>query len=90
MPKSKHRRGGKARPRAHQTSPPPTNPPASAPWIGPTAVGLLLAGLVVIVLGYLPPVQQVAGSWPPFGTNNGLVFGFAFIIGGFLLLTRWR
>lgn len=90
MPKSKNHRKGKARPRAYETAPPPKNPPASPTWLAPTAVGLLLAGLVVIVLGYLDPVQRVVGTWPPFGTNNGLVFGFVLIIAGFGFLTRWR
>jgi hypothetical protein len=87
MPQSKHRRKGRQRPRAHQTVPPPKNPLPSAPWLAPLAVGLLVAGVAVILLGYLF-LQDV--GWPIFGPNWGLVAGFALIIGGFLLLTRWR
>lgn len=87
MPQSKHRRKGRQRPRAHQTAPPPRNPVPSAPWLAPLAVALLVAGVAVILLGYLF-LQDV--TWPIFGPNWGLVAGFALIIAGFLLLTRWR
>jgi hypothetical protein len=90
MPQSKHSRKGKPRPRAYEVAPPPKNPPASPTWLGPTAVGLLIAGVVVIVVGYLPPVQDLTASWPPLGANNALVFGFLLIIGGFALLTKLR
>jgi hypothetical protein len=87
MPQSKHRRKGKQRPRAHQTAPPPKNPLPSAPWLAPLAVGLLVGGVVVILLGYLF-LSDV--NWPIFGPNWGLVAGFALIIAGFVVLTRWR
>jgi hypothetical protein len=90
MPKSKHSRKGKARPRAHQTVPPVHNPEPSGTWVGPTALGLLVGGVVIILVGYLPVVSQVIESWPPFGANNGLVLGFLLIIAGFVTLTRWR
>lgn len=87
MPESKHRRKGRQRPRAHQTAPPPKNPTPSAPWVPALGVGLLIAGVAVILLGYL----LLSGvNWPIFGANWGLVAGFALLIAGFVVLTRWR
>jgi hypothetical protein len=90
MPKSKHHRKGKTRPRAHQTAPPPRNPEPSPTWVPATALGLLVGGVVVIVLGYLPAISERIQTWPPLGANNGLVLGFVLIIAGFVFLTRWR
>lgn len=90
MPKSKHRRKGRPRPRAHETVPPPQNPPRSPSWVPATGVGLLLTGVVVILLGYLPPVNDAISSWPPLYGNWGLVLGFVLLAGGFGFLTRWR
>lgn len=87
MPESKHRRKGRQRPRAHQTAPPPKNPMPSAPWVPALGVGLLIAGVAVILLGYLL-LSEV--NWPIFGANWGLVAGFVLLIGGFVVLTRWR
>jgi hypothetical protein len=89
MPKSKHSRKGKARPRAYQTVEPPRNPTPSEPWVPAVGVGLLIAGIVVILLGYTL-LNDVTGGWPIFGPNWGLVAGFALLIAGFVLLTRWR
>lgn len=89
MPQSKHRRKGKQRPRAHQTVEPPRNPVPSPPWVAATGVGLLIAGIVVILLGYLV-LNEVTGNWPIFGANWGLVSGFVLLIVGFVFLTRWR
>jgi hypothetical protein len=90
MPQSKHRRKGKQRPRAHQTAPPARNAPSSPTWVPTVGVGLLLAGIVVIVLGYLPVIADRIATWPPLGPNNGLVLGFVLLIAGFVFLTRWR
>lgn len=89
MPKSKHNRKGRARPRAQRTTPPPRNPEPSPPWVAPTGVGLLVAGIAVILLGYLV-LNEVSAAWPIFGPNWGLVSGFVLLIAGFGLLTRWR
>jgi hypothetical protein len=87
MPQSKHRRKGKQRPRAHQTAPPAKNPTPSAPWVPAVGVGLLVGGVAVILLGYLL-LEDV--NWPIFGPNWGLVAGFAMLIAGFVVMTRWR
>jgi hypothetical protein len=90
MPKSKHRRHGKVRKREFQTHAPERNPEPSAPWVPTAGVALLLAGLVVIILGYLPAIQNVTRSWPVLGANWSLVGGFTLLIAGFAFLTRWR
>jgi hypothetical protein len=57
-------------------------------WLAPTMVALFVIGLAYIVVFY------VAGSQVPVMKDlNALVnvgIGFAFIIGGFILSTRWR
>lgn len=90
MPKSKHRRKGKARPRAYQTTPPVKNPDPAPSWIPATGVGLLVGGVVIIILGYLPAVADAVATWPPLGPNNFLILGFLVMIAGFVVLTRWR
>lgn len=90
MPQSKHRRKGRARPRAYQTSPPEKNPEPSPPWLAGTAAGLLVAGVAVILLGYLPAVNRFMTGWPLLAQNWGLVGGFVLLTIGFLMLTRWR
>jgi hypothetical protein len=90
MPKSKHRRGGRNRPREHQTHAPQHNPPPSPAWVPKVGAGLLVAGVLIILLGYLPAVQSVTAAWIWPGTNWGLVGGFLVIAVGFGFLTRWR
>jgi hypothetical protein len=59
----------------------------SAPWVGPAIVACLIIGLAWIVVFYTTqngiPGLSALGSW-------NLVVGFAFIIGGVTLSTRWR
>ena len=90
MPESKHRRGGTNRPRARHTHPPEKKPAPSPAWIPRAGVALLLAGVVVILLGYAPPVAEAMRSWPPFGSNWSLVVGFVLLAAGLGFLTRWR
>ena len=90
MPESKHRRKGRSRPRAFETAPPEKNPEPSPTWVPATGVGLLLAGVVVILLGYLPPINEMMATWPLFQANWGLIGGFLMIIVGFGFLTRWQ
>jgi hypothetical protein len=69
-----------------------TPPPKSAKskvsprWLAPTMVGCLLIGLAWISTFYISseklPIQALA-SW-------NLVIGFAFIIAGVVLSTRWH
>jgi len=59
----------------------------SAPWVGPTIAVCLVVGLAWIVVYYLSqgsiPGISALGAWT-------LVVGFAFIIVGVVLSTRWR
>ena len=91
MPESKHRRKGQNRPRPKtvekaQEAPRPT---ASSPWVPRVGGGLLAGGLVVILLGYLEPVQDLTSGFP-LAPNFPLVFGFVMLSVGFAVLTRWR
>jgi cell division protein CrgA len=70
-----------------------TPPPRSAKskvsprWLAPTMIFCLLFGLVWIAVFYVTsgtvPVQSALGNW-------NLLIGFAFIITGVGLSTRWR
>jgi hypothetical protein len=78
MPKSRSKR------RRYQPPPRP-KPKPSPPWVGPTIVVCLLAGLIYILLFYmdiLPPFVDDLG-------NVNLAIGFAPLIVGLLLATRW-
>jgi hypothetical protein len=59
----------------------------SPPWVGPTIAACLVIGLAWIAVYYLTqdslPGMSALGAW-------NLVVGFAFIIGGLALATRWR
>jgi hypothetical protein len=71
------------------TPPPPktTARKVSAAWVGPAIVICLVFGLAWIVVYYLSqgsiPGLATLGAW-------NLVIGFAFIIVGVTLATRWR
>ncbi len=64
--------------------------PAPAPtprWWVPVMLGLMIAGLLWIVVFYLSGVAQL--PVPALGAWN-LGVGFALIIAGFAMTTRWR
>jgi len=69
-------------------TPPPRAAKAkvSPQWLAPTMVGAFLVGLVWIIVFYVS-----SESWPvgAIGAWN-LVVGFAFLIGGLGLATKWR
>jgi Cell division protein CrgA len=71
------------------TPPPPKSArrKVSPPWFGPAIVACLVIGLAWIVVFYTTqdgvPGMSALGSW-------NLVVGFAFIIAGVTLSTRWR
>jgi len=83
VPKSRVRK------RTVYTPPPPKSRrrKVSAPWVGPTIVVCLILGLTWIVAYYITngsfPGMSALGAW-------NLVVGFAFIIAGVTLSTRWR
>ncbi|HEY6784863.1 MAG TPA: cell division protein CrgA [Gemmatimonadales bacterium] len=79
MPRSKAKR------RRYQ--PPPRKKPKPSPkWFGILILGLMFAGVAVIVLNYLglmPGTQHQA-------TNFWLLSGLVGIALGFILATQWR
>jgi Cell division protein CrgA len=69
-------------------TPPPSRAKSkvSPRWLVPTMVGCLIVGLAWIALYYITGGQlpvQAFGAW-------NLAVGFALIIGGVALSTRWR
>lgn len=55
-------------------------------WLVPTAVSLLIIGLLWILVFYTIP----GGRWPLDIGNYNLAVGFAFMTGGMIVLTRWK
>ncbi|HEY7324296.1 MAG TPA: cell division protein CrgA [Streptosporangiaceae bacterium] len=69
------------------TPPPRAAKAAVSPrWLAPAMVGAFLVGLVWIIVFYVS-----SQSWPvaAIGAWN-LVVGFAFLVGGLVLATKWR
>jgi hypothetical protein len=82
MPKSR------VRAKAVYTPPPRrTKSKSSARWVVPAMLTCLIFGLIWIALYYITsgstPLQSALGAW-------NLVVGFAFIIVGVGLSTKWR
>jgi hypothetical protein len=81
VPESKNRK------KAGYTPPPTASGPQVSPrWLVPVMLGLMVLGLVWIVVTYIMkseyPVPGI-GQW-------NLAIGFALILAGFTLTTRWR
>jgi len=72
-------------------TPPPTRSPkrkVSPAWLAPTMIACLLVGLAWIALYYVTgggdmPVLRVLNGW-------NLLIGFALIIAGVVLATKWH
>lgn len=83
MPESKRRK-------KKATSTPPTTTPAevkeSPRWWVPTAVVLMVVGMLWVVVTY---IVQAAGPIPGIGNLN-LGIGFVVLLVGFLMTLRWR
>lgn len=90
MPESKHRRKNKTRKRPRHVTPKQSAPPPSPAWVPRLGVALLAVGVVVIVLGYVPVVQESLSGLPVLAGNWTLVVGFVMLTAGFGVLTRWR
>lgn len=90
MPESKHRRKNKNRPRPRHVEAPVRKPEPSPSWVPVTGVTLLVLGVVIIIIGYIDPVQRLTAGWPPFQSNWPLVAGFVLLSAGFGFMTRWR
>lgn len=81
MPESKRRK------KPTYTPPPAAKESQANPqWLVPTMLALMIAGLVWVVVTYISrsewPIPDI-GSW-------NLAIGFALIIAGFTLTTRWK
>ena len=83
MPKSRVRKSS-------VYTPPPSRSPrraVSPAWLAPTMIVSLVLGLVWISLYYVTqadmPVLRTLGGW-------NLVIGFALIVWGVILATRWH
>ena len=70
-------------------TPPPTKAPVrvgSPRWLVPAMLALFIIGLLWIVIFYISqtdyPIEAI-GNW-------NMAVGCAFIIGGFMLATRWK
>jgi hypothetical protein len=71
-------------------TPPPSRSPkraVSPPWLVPTMLACFLLGLAWIALYY---VTNGGPSWLSPLTGWNLVCGFALIVVGVVLATRWR
>lgn len=81
MPKSRVRKT------AVYTPPPRTaKAKVSPPWLLPTMLGCLIFGLVWIVIFYVSQQTLPIGAIKAWN----LVVGFAFVVTGLGLATRWR
>jgi len=85
VPESRIRR---KRPSAAPAGPatPASGPRPSPRWWVPVMLGLMVAGLVWIVVFYLSSSEYPV---PGIGAGN-LAAGFALILVGFAMTTRWR
>jgi hypothetical protein len=93
VPESRIRR------KAAYTPPPKPSggPKANPPWFVPVMLGLMVLGLMWIVVFYVSQGQYPIPSLPlpgrdePWEVGNwNLVIGFAFVLAGFAMTTRWR
>ena len=61
-------------------------PPPNPTWFVPVMLGLMIIGLLWVVVFYLSNGQWPVSAWH----NWNLLIGFAFIVAGFIMTTRWR
>jgi hypothetical protein len=90
MPESRHTRGGRRRTRTQRQRAPEQRPAPSPRWVGPTGIGLVSGGAVVLLLGNLPAIADLTRGLPALGSNWTLVVGIGLVTAGFVLLMRWR
>ena len=90
MPQSRHTRGGKRRVKPQRQRAPERKPDPSPSWVGPTGIGMVVAGAVVLLLGNLPAIADLLRGLPGLGANWALIVGIVSVAGGFGLLMRWR
>ncbi len=83
MPESRIRRKAAYTPPKPKSEGPKTNPR----WFVPVMVGLLVLGLAWIVVYYVSQEKYPIPGLPGWGN---LVIGFAILMTGFGMTTRWR
>lgn len=81
MPESKRRKK-----KSTYTPPPPPKPKENPRWWVPTAIVLMVVGMLWVVVTYL---INAAGPIPGIGQWN-LAVGFGVLLAGFLMTLRWR
>ncbi len=87
MPESKSRKKQVRKAAKSQTPQEPKPQSGNPQWLVPTMLGLMLLGLVWIVVFYLSGTNRL--PIPAIGAWN-LAIGFAMILAGFTLTTRWK
>lgn len=75
MPKSRSKRSS-------YRPPAPARPEPSPRWLPPLGLGLIGAGILIIILNYFIPGIP--------GGNAILVIGFVLMAAGLVVLSRWR
>lgn len=89
MPKSRRRKAAVNKKRARREVEIERNrvPDSSPRWWAPLMVGLMLAGLVIVVTAYV-----TSGNYPiPFDNGNyNLFVGFGVMLVGFLMTLGWK
>jgi hypothetical protein len=67
--------------RSNYTPPKPARPQPSPKWVPYVGVGLIIAGVLLVIAAYVLPIP---------GGNLNLLIGFAMMAGGLIALSRWR
>jgi hypothetical protein len=67
--------------RSNYTPPKPAKPKPSPTWVPYVGVGLIVAGILLVIASYVLPIP---------GGNVNLVAGFAMMAGGLIALSQWR
>ena len=74
MPKSRSKRSS-------YTPPKPPKPKPSPKWVPMVGVGLIIAGVLLVIAAYVFPIP---------GGNLNLVIGFVLMAAGLIALSQWR
>jgi hypothetical protein len=67
--------------RSNYTPPKPARPKPSPKWVPYVGVGLIVAGVLLVIASYVLPIP---------GGNVNLVIGFVMMAAGLIALSQWR